>query len=731
MSENLETLVIEKTFRVPTPAGPAGNGEAAARQFDVVLMSAGFKCSRALLEHLSGLDSGAVIDMAVRVLATVRRLTGDHVQHNAYFKDFPFGVPDTVEFWMGCLREALLDPVAAEQVEGIVVQTPAGPVIGMLNLLSLPSYGRYQHTYQDLLAVHDELVPAASDRVTVLHLGAAVDEELQSLYLDLAGSRIPLSDADRGSLALLAAHCAAGSQPETIPVRENRALINGVRLAEGQPLLADTVTDVLRLACAVSDGDVSLEAPTKFRSFGRRERRILLAALDAIVAGNRSKLGDVSQYAERWKRLGERLHPHEHQQWPGAQDVFAVARGDIRVPSFGSRVEASMRAGDVAGAASLLVNAPGRLMRSVDWLLRSGTSAEHRDAVMKAVEAAAGQVSGRVLLSLREHLQNRATRTDVSRVFVNRKGRARAMPETRDPLDQGLLRDLLAAIDVEVGRRVPAVDHLVVDPMVANVALPLSGKSTAPGLGMLPRGSVAPVDGEWLRFFVYWHQKERRTDYDLSALMLDEAYSNAEHVSWTNLRTGYAEFSGDLTEAENGASEFINIQLAVVPRQFIIPQVYIYAGEGFDEAAEAFFGFMTRAAEQKGLPFEPRTVRMKSDLRGAGRIALPMVFMRGDDGKWRAKWLHLYLKGRPWFNQVEGGKVSTQSLTRAIVERDYLRVSYITGLMTAKASRVTAYEPGCDLGEDPVTFVGLEQPDGLPEGSEVFTLNRLRELVPA
>ena len=40
MSENLEALVIEKTFRVPAPAGPTGNGEAAARQFDVVLTSA-------------------------------------------------------------------------------------------------------------------------------------------------------------------------------------------------------------------------------------------------------------------------------------------------------------------------------------------------------------------------------------------------------------------------------------------------------------------------------------------------------------------------------------------------------------------------------------------------------------------------------------------------------------------------------------------------------------------
>ena len=701
------------------------------RQFDVVLMSAGFKCSRALLEYLSGLDSAAVIDVAVRVLATVRRLAGDHVQHNAYFRDFPSGVPDTVEFWAGCLRDALLDPAAAGQVQGIVVQAAGGPVIRMLNLLSLRSYGRYQHTYQDLLAAHEELVPAAGDRVTVLHLGAALEEEVQSLYLDLAGSRVPLNQADRGSLGLLAAHCAAGPQPETIPVRENQAVINRVRLARGQPPTVDTVTDVLRLACAMSDGDVSLQAPARLRSFSRQERRVLLAALDAVVAGHRVKLADVAQYAERWKRFGERLHPHEFPQWPAAADVFAVARGEIRVPSVAGRVEAAMHSGDVAGAAVLLARAPGRLMRSVDWLLRSGTSAADRDAVLTAVRAAAGQVSGRVLLSVREHVQNRGARAGVSRVFVNRNGRAYALPDTRDDLDRGVLREVLAVLDAEAARRVSAAGHLVVDPAVAGVALPLSGKTVAPGLGMLPRGSVSAVDGEWLRFFVYWHQQARRTDYDLSALMLDEAYANAEHVSWTYLRTGYAEYSGDLTQAEHGASEFINIRLDAVPRRFIIPQVHIYTGEGFGEAKEAFFGFMTRSAEQKGLPFEPRTVRLKSDLRGAGRIALPLVFMRGDDGAWRAKWLHLYLKGHPSFNQVEGGKVTSGLLTRAIVERDYLRVSYVTDLMAAQADRVTAYRPGCVLGQDPVTFVGLEQPEELPEGSQVFTLNRLRELVPA
>jgi hypothetical protein len=35
-----------------------------------------------------------------------------------------------------------------------------------------------------------------------------------------------------------------------------------------------------------------------------------------------------------------------------------------------------------------------------------------------------------------------------------------------------------------------------------------------------------------------------------------------------------------------------------------------------------------------------------------------------------------------------------------------------------------------DDGE-PVTCIGLERPEGLPAGSEVFTLDRLGDLIPA
>ena len=210
----------------------------------------------------------------------------------------------------------------------------------------------------------------------MLHRGGTPRAEEQALYLELAGSRVPLAGEDLALLAALAAECAEGPQPERIPVRENRAVINKVALAGGRPLLADTVTDVLRLAAAVSGGDVTLETATRFRSFARPERRVIMAALDSVVRESPAKLTDVARYAEPWKRLGERLHPHEHGQFPHAQRVFAVARGEERFPSLASRAEQAFREGETARAARRLADAPGLLFRSLDRLLRGATAAD-------------------------------------------------------------------------------------------------------------------------------------------------------------------------------------------------------------------------------------------------------------------------------------------------------------------------------------------------------------------
>ncbi|WP_329041224.1 hypothetical protein OHT61_24650 [Streptomyces sp. NBC_00178] len=723
MIHPLEHLVVRHTHRLPVPDGPAGEAAVAARQFDAALMSVGFKLSAPLLDRLAALPEGAVVDAAVRTLACVRAMVGDHVQHNPYFVDFPANVPDTLDFWMQCIREALADDKSREAV---LEQLSTGTV----DLLTLPSYGRYQHTYAEMLSRHDELIAVAGDRMTVLHLGRDAQDEVGELYLRLAGSRTPLGDDHLRDLGALAEHCVDEAQPVEIPVRENRAVINKARLRAGSGLLVDTVTDVLRLVCALSDGDVSLREPTRFAKLSRPTRRALLAGLDGIVAAAPAKLADVAAHREAWKRLGERLHPHEYPQWPNAGEVFAVARGERRVRSFASRTEELLGKGDVVGAVELLKSAPGVLLRSVDRLARMADAGEERAAVLAAVEKAVPQAAGRVLLSVRQHLANRGDRLEQSgirRVFINGSGRAWVTADTRPALPTAAKERLNALLDAEITRRVSLDGPVLVDPDVLDVALPLSGKAVSSGLGVLPRGSVSPVDGELLRFFVYWKQTSLTTDYDLSAVILDEQYEQVTWLSYTQLTDVEGRHSGDITEAPDGASEFIELRLGAVRGSFIVPQVLLFSGEGFMDVEESFFGFMLREGEQRGRPFEPRTVRMKSDLRGPSRVALPLVFRRGEDGRWRAHWLHLYLKGFPKANRVEETAPTVEALLRGIVERQQLTVRWLLGM--TDGADVTVWDGG-DVPRGPVTYIGMQRPEGLHPDSRILTPENLRDVIP-
>jgi hypothetical protein len=717
----LEKLIIQKTLRVPASTGAAGDGAPVARQLDAALLDVGFSASRALLEHIGGLATGPALDLAATVVSAVRELVGDHVEHNAYFIGFPHDVPDTIEFWMQRLRAAVLTGGGA----ATDAQLQAAIVTGGVNLLDLPGYGTYQHTYAELLDAHDAFIASAGDRVTLLHLGDTADMEARGLYLALAGSPTPLGEADLAILGVLAEACVDGAQPAEIPVRENRAVLNGIRLALGRPLVdVDTTTDVLRLACQVSGGDASLAASTRFRSFRRRERRVMLAALNEVVEASPAKLSDVARYAEPWKRLGERLHPHEYHQWPHAREVFAVARGERRVPNLAGRAETEIRAGAVDSAASVLSGAPGLLLRSADRLLRQAPPSQ-LTTVAETVTDALGSASGRVLCSLRDHVGNRLTPAS-ARLYANHSRRAWVGPDTRPPLPAELVAQLSSALDAQISARLPDLElPLLVDPDVLDVALPLSGKAAEGGFAVLPRGSRAPVSGELLRFFTYWRQTSRRTDYDLSVLLLDHDFHTAGQVSWTNYHQDGAVHSGDITDATNGATEFIDVPLTI-PAPYVVPQVYIYAGESFDEVAESMFGYQTRTRDQAGAPFDARTVRARSNMRGPGRVALPMVFANGARG-WQAVWLHLYLSGRPAFNRVEQNTFTTAERVRALVERRYLTVSYLVDLWRARAE-VATWDGR--LPDEPVTFIGIQAPDNLPEGSQTYTLDRLHELIP-
>jgi len=746
--------VIKRTCRVPALDGPlVGTGAAVVQQLDAVLATIGFKLSAALLAHLAARDEVIVQEYAAQIIAAVREIVGDHVAHNPYFIDFPNNVPDTWEFWRTCIIDTLKQNGFTDEQAAAILDAFESTEGIKVSLLDLSLYGTVQHSYQEMIAHHARLITNIDEHFTILHLGMDVWSEVRALLDGIAACPVPLGDHDLAILTELAPHC---PMPAHIPLRENRAVINAARVRAGKHANVDTLTDVLRLAAALSGGDVTLETPTKFTSLPRRIRRLLMAALDHLVAtdpchGRRQqipRIADVLHHREAWKRLGERLHPHEYDQYPDAQQVFAVARGDTPMRNLASFLEAAFHVGDFQTALRWAANAPGVLMRNMDRLARMAAPyADRCEDLCAAVIAAMPHVSGRVLIQLVQHLTNRLTPMS-ARVFIPRRGRAHTADDTREPLDPELARSLYSALWHELGRRMPQVDVVVVDPAIYELAVPLTGKNVGQGFRVLPRGSVTQLpEGELLRFFMYWRQAADRTDYDLSVIFLDAQFMLADQVSYTNLRTGFARHSGDITHAEDGATEFIDITLADVPDhiQYIVPQVYVFGGEGFDVVDESMFGFMVRNADQQGLPFEPGTVEHRSDVRNSTATALPLVFVRSAmDGRWYAKWLHLGAgQSARWANQVETRHRTISGLVAGLMGYQNITLGQLLSNWGAsgRVGRFMQTTPGGkdvfdELGrptampDTPVTYIGFEAPEDLPEGSRVITLNRLAELIP-
>lgn len=679
---NFIDLVISRKLRVPLglwneKATDEFNESKCrrVRQLDIALMNAGFKMSPELCAYLSGIVSDTSHDEIISsILESVLRTVGGHVEHNVYFIDFPNGIPNTETFWMECL----MDHLSNEDINPDILSLYMSGMMP-INLVSLRKYGTYQHSYKEMISRRDLNLSEFPSKLKFLDLGSKLEREIGDIYSELASSPTPLNPHDLDLLKTLALH--GYEDPHVFPIRENKAIVNSVRILNGRPANVDTMTDILRIAAHLSGGDVTLLEKTKFRSFPRSVRRNLLGLIHDVLSNAQWKTSDAIRHKESWKRLGERLHPHEFKPNEYVGHFFSVMRGETKFVSNSALADYLIRKGDdqsIINAITLLRNTPGLLWRSIDRISRSSESSAVQSCLLEAVGATAGTVSGRVLLGVWEHLMNRGAHHQ-KRIFVNRSGKHWVTDDTRGQIH--MITSLVDVIGDELWKRLRnrGVCRISVNPNLRGITLPLTDKNKSNGSGVFTRGSVTKVDHNFIRFFVYWKEKNTRTDYDLSAMLWD-GETLTTHLSWTNLSDVGGAHSGDITSAPNGASEFIDLDLRKIKWDHIIPQVHVFSGESFDEVDESFFGFMAMDNNQKGKPFEPSLVVAKSDLNGQSRVKIPAVFFRNEN-QWYCKWMDLGLTGRVSMNTVEGNRSSTKMLVRSILDRKYVTLSDISNLL--------------------------------------------------
>lgn len=543
------------------------------------------------------------------VVSELKRLKGAHVEYKPMYPNFPQQVMEASDV------ELFLNAIIHYWSLGTI----------------LPEYEK-----EERFPLHE------LTKSTKIELGDA--EDFCGIFKNLLQSTTSLSAADKEDLAWFISRFETKDiLPENIPLKENVALVAKLLMDQGKDEAElsvsmsryfKTATDVLRFAVALSNGDISLANNTTFKSFGRKQRKLMLSLLES--ASNIEE--DMKRYKENWKRLAERLHPFEYQKaYPKSCAAFKKLAENVKIETFAGKLQSLIDKKEIMAAVELVKQRPGEFARKLDVLLRKGNTSDTVTATVKAFGEVADKVSVPVLLQVRAHFANRG-QSDL-RVFFPKGNVARSygiendVPHIAADICAHVVSICDSALTKQFAERKP-LGKVYVDPALKNYLVPFSQRSASKALKTLVRGSRIdlPKNISTVRSFVYWKQpKDNRVDLDLSAMMFDEDWKYIEHISYTNLRSAkyQACHSGDITSAPNGASEFIDLDIESAVKygaRYIVICIFSYTGQAFADLPECFMGWMARKEPKSGEIYEPKTVQNKVDIAAAGQqVCIPMV----------------------------------------------------------------------------------------------------------
>jgi len=637
-----QELFLRRRSKVHVPVGTGGATR--AQVASAIREVAAFRCvlSETLIEQIGMLSPTELKHWLHGIVEILRRRSGAHVHHRPFYPDFP---------------EQVLRATEAELY--------LNAVIHYLTLRRLPPTEESRPPLLEGNFIHWVIEPGS------VH-------EFESLLEPLVSSRTSLSEEETADVVWFVREYKSDVfrlLPEAIPFREIRAQIGGALIlhvagdARVDAFLernVETATDVLRLAVALSGGDVSLAtATTRFKAMKRSMRRLLLRLLDSIPNATE----DVMRHAERWKRLAEVLHPGDYaDKYPRALDAITAARRDEAPATFGSRVETLLAQRDIATLTPLLQSRPGEFARRLDVSLRRATNPE---SVLDAFEAVATQVSSPVLLQLLA--QVRAPRPLSLRAFTPKGAFAKVygIKDRREPLTAEVLARAARICENALVSRfasLPPLGRCFIDPALREYKVPLAQRASSKSLRTLVRGSRLPMpDARFIRLFLWWKNGTGRTDIDLSAAFFDADFVFKQTVAYYNLKDFGGCHSGDITDAPDGASEFIDLDVdALVDRgiRYVVTSINSYTTQPYCDLPECFAGWMARTDTASGEIFEPRTVFDRVDIASDTIICLPFVM---DLQERRTIWADLGLTSSPRWNNVGNNLSGVSLMLRALV----------------------------------------------------------------
>lgn len=488
-----------------------------------------------------------------------------------------------------------------------------------------------------------------NEDIVFTFVDVGTDEDVIDMHTNLMKSKTSISETDKEDLRtfFVSFPKALKYVPSNIPFKENAAFVSKIIFDNISIICAPdkeivfalsnflkTATDVLRFVTELSNGDTSLASPTKYLKMSRPQRKLILALLERT--GNIEE--DMKRYASYWIKLGEMLHPTEHQKrFPKTANAFYKIRNNVKIDTFNAKLRKMYDSKDFISAVNLLKNRAGEFARNLDYILRNANEKDI-NTILNTFKSVAQTIATPLLLQIRSHFLYRNNK-ETTRVAFPKGQLAKAhlitnVPET---ISENICDKVVKICDMALISNYSTremMGNVYIAPELKNYIVPFSQRSASDMKKIMTRGSRIAMNSQFVRSFIWWTNDEEhyRIDIDLSAACYDKNFNTITHCSFTKLRDKFYNLahSGDITNGGpvdgKGAAEFIDIDLKHLAEKgikYVVFQVYNYTGYGFDKMVHCDFGFMARNDIRSGELFEPSTVVNKMHVNATTNKCIP------------------------------------------------------------------------------------------------------------
>ena len=387
-----------------------------------------------------------------------------------------------------------------------------------------------------------------------------------------------------------------------IKIKETLMTIAKVQFEETGSTYAEfsTATDVLRFIALLSGEKLNTKF-VAFKYFKRPELNILVSKLENV----NYLLDDMKRYRKPWRKFflmnGNRI---SFKKYPKVKQVADMLFGKFSHITKKGKFELSRNRMNEMSDTEFEEFLENFSRYSGDYIrnllsLVNRVSEERVEKVLKYFLVAAKEANTRLLFQVCDRILN-VKNGEAGRV-VNAKGNWLVLEETINLSDTVLQKtaETVSHAILEKLSEKESLGKVWIDESYQNIAMTTSEKDSNSSLRPLTRGSAIPYSSEvdTLRFYVAWKNFEgNRVDLDLSAVKFDADFNHLGELAYYSHNQEGMAFSGDITDAPQGALEYIDIfdieKVREDGTRYVLMTVRSYNGYTFKEMGTAYAGVL-------------------------------------------------------------------------------------------------------------------------------------------